>query len=141
MFITGPQVVKTVIGEELTADELGGALTHAEKSGVAHFYYKSEKNCLGGVRELLSYLPDNNQSPLPVKVGKPVNQCRSLTNLVPDNKKKSYDVHDVINAMIDRESFFEVQKHWAKNAVVGFGRIDGILLVLYVIRQSIRVVR
>ena len=125
MFITGPQVVKTVIGEELTADELGGALTHAEKSGVAHFYYKSEKNCLGGVRELLSYLPDNNQSPLPVKAGKPVNQCRSLTNLVPDNKKKSYDVHDVINAMIDRESFFEVQKHWAKNAVVGFGRIDG----------------
>ncbi len=125
MFITGPQVVKTVIGEELTAEELGGAMTHAQKSGVAHFLYKSEKNCLGGVRELLSYLPDNNQEPLPFKQGRTVDQCRNLVNLVPDNKKKSYDVHDVINAMIDRDSFFEVQKHWAKNAVVGFGRIEG----------------
>ena len=125
MFITGPQVVKTVIGEELTADELGGALTHAEKSGVAHFYYKSEKNCLGGVRELLHIFRTIISHRFPVKPGKAVNQCRSLANIVPDNKKKSYDVHDVINAMIDRESFFEVQKHWAKNAVVGFGRIDG----------------
>lgn len=125
MFITGPQVVKTVIGEELTAEELGGAMTHATKSGVAHFLYKSEKNCLGGVRELLSYLPDNNQAPLPLKQGRAVDQCKNLVNLVPDNKKKSYDVHDVINAMIDRDSFFEVHKHWAKNAVVGFGRIDG----------------
>lgn len=125
MFITGPQVVKTVIGEELSAEELGGALTHTKKSGVAHFLYKSEKNCLGGVRELLSYLPDNNQSPLPVKMGKSVNQCKNLVNIVPDNKKKSYDVHDVIYTMIDRDSFFEIQKHWAKNAVVGFGRMEG----------------
>lgn len=125
MFITGPQVVKTVIGEELSAEELGGAMTHATKSGVAHFLYKSEKNCLGGVRELLSYLPDNNQSPLPVKTGRSVDQCKSLVNIVPDNKKKSYDVHDVINAMIDRDSFFEVQKHWAQNAVIGFGRMEG----------------
>ncbi|MCR5701049.1 MAG: acyl-CoA carboxylase subunit beta [Lachnospiraceae bacterium] len=125
MFITGPQVVKTVIGEELTADELGGAKTHAEKSGVAHFYYKSEKNCLGGVRELLSYLPQSNKDPMPVKVGKPVDNCANIVNIVPDNKKKSYDVHDVVNAIIDKDSFFEVQKHWAKNAVVGFGRIDG----------------
>ncbi len=125
MFITGPQVVKTVIGEELTAEELGGAITHAQTSGVAHFLYKSEKNCLGGVRELLSYLPQNNLDKLPVKEGRSVDQCNCLVNIVPDNKKKAYDVHDVINAMVDRESFFEVQKHWAKNAVVGFGRMEG----------------
>lgn len=125
MFITGPQVVKTVIGEELSAEELGGAMAHATKSGVAHFLYKSEKNCLGGVRELLSYLPDNNTSPLPVKQGKSIDRSNVLVNLVPDNKKKSYDVHDVINTMIDRDSFFEVQKNWAKNAVVGFGRMEG----------------
>lgn len=88
MFITGPQVVKTVIGEELTAEELGGAMTHATASGVAHFLYKSEKNCLGGVRELLSYLPDNNQAPLPVKTGKSVDHCKKLVDMVPDNKKK-----------------------------------------------------
>ncbi len=125
MFITGPQVVKTVIGEELTAEELGGAVTHAKTSGVAHFLYKSEKNCLGGVRELLSYLPQNNLDMLPFKEGRMVDNCSCLTNIVPDNKKKCYDVHDVINAMVDRESFFEVQKHWAKNAVVGFARMDG----------------
>lgn len=125
MFITGPQVVKTVIGEELSAEELGGAMTHAAKSGVAHFLYKSEKNCLGGVRELLTYLPDNNMSPLPVKTGKSVDRSKQLTNIVPDNKKKAYDVHDVINTMIDKDSFFEVQKNWAKNAVVGFGRMEG----------------
>lgn len=124
MFITGPQVVKTVIGEELSAEELGGAMTHAAKSGVAHFLYKSEKNCLGGVRELLTYLPDNNMSPLPVKQGKSVDKSSTLVNLVPDNKKKSYDVHDVIYTMIDKDSFFEVHKNWAKNAVVGFGRME-----------------
>ena len=126
MFITGPQVVKTVIGEELSPEELGGAIAHATKSGVAHFLYKSEKNCLGGVRELLSYLPDNNMEKLPVKESfKSVDRSSHLTDIVPDNSKKGYDVHDVINTMIDKDSFFEVQKNWAKNAVVGFGRMDG----------------
>lgn len=125
MFITGPQVVKTVINEEISAEELGGAIAHAAKSGVAHFLYKNEENCLGGVRELLSYLPDNNLAPLPTRESKPVDNCKNLTSIVPDNKKKSYDVHDVINAMIDKDSFFEVQKNWAMNAVVGFGRIEG----------------
>lgn len=125
MFITGPQVVKTVIGEELSAEELGGALTHTKKSGVAHFLYKSEKNCLGGVRELLTYLPDNNQSPLPVKIGKSIDQSKQLINIVPDNKKKCYDVHDVIQTMIDKDSFFEIQKNWAKNAVIGLARMEG----------------
>lgn len=114
-----------VIGEELTDEELGGAAIHAKTSGVAHFLYKSEKNCLGGVRELLSYLPEHNQAALPVVPGKPVNDCRNLTDIVPDNKKKSYDVHDVISTMVDKDSFFEVQKHWAKNVVIGFGRMEG----------------
>ena len=125
MFITGPQVVKTVVGEELSQEELGGAMAHATKSGVAHFLYRSEKNCLGGVRELLSYLPDNNQDPLPVKFGKSIDLSKNLVNIVPDNKKKSYDVHEVIATMVDRNSFFEVQKNWAQNAVVGFGRMEG----------------
>ncbi len=125
MFITGPQVVKTVIGEELSAEELGGAVTHASKSGVAHFLYKSEKNCLGGVRELLSYLPENNQAPLPVVPAQSVDLCENLVNIVPANKRKSYDVHEVIYSMIDKDSFFEVQKNWAKNAVVGFARMEG----------------
>lgn len=125
MFITGPEVVKTVIGEELSAEELGGAMIHATKSGVAQFRYKSEKNCLGGVRELLSYLPDHNQAQPPVKHGKSVDQCKDLIKLVPDNMKKSYDVHDVIYTMIDKDSFFEVQKQWAKNAVIGFARMNG----------------
>ena len=125
MFITGPQVVKTVIGEELTSEELGGAEVHASTSGVAHFLYHDEKNCLGGVRELLSYLPQNNFDELPVKQGKPVDLSKNLTKIVPDNSKKSYDVHDVIDTMIDKNSFFEVHKNWAKNAVIGFGRMDG----------------
>lgn len=125
MFITGPQVVKTVIGEELSPEELGGARTHAEKSGVAHFLYKSEENCLGGVRELLSYLPSNNMEEAPVRYGRSVDNCACLTNIVPDNKRKSYDVHDVVNAMIDKDSFFEVQKNWAKNAVIGLARMEG----------------
>lgn len=125
MFITGPQVAKTVIGEEISAEELGGAMAHAAKSGVAHFLYKNERNCLGGVRELLSYLPSSNMDSLPVKAGKPVDNCKALTTIVPDNKKKAYDVHEVINAMIDKDSFFEVHKNWAMNAVVGFARMEG----------------
>ena len=74
-------------------------MAHATKSGVAHFLYKSEKNCLGGVRELLSYLPNNNQAELPVKKGRSVDNCKNLINIVPDNKRKSYDVHDEIYAL------------------------------------------
>lgn len=125
MFITGPQVVKTVGGEEITAEELGGATVHATKSGVAHFVYKNEKSCLDGVREFLSYLPENNQSAIPFKQGKSINQCKDLINIVPDNQKKSYDVHEVIFTMVDADSFFEVQKEWAKNAVIGLARMEG----------------
>lgn len=125
MFITGPQVVKTVIGEETTVEELGGADVHADKSGVSHFTYNDEKECFEGVRSLLSYLPQNNKAKLPVVKGKPVDQSDRLTSIVPDNNRRIYDVHNVIETMIDKGSFLEVQERFAQNAVVGFGRMDG----------------
>lgn len=125
MFITGPQVVKTVIGEETTVEELGGAAVHSQKSGVAHFTYDDEKSCFEGVRQLLNYLPSNNRSKSPVMKGKAVDQSNKLTSIVPDNSRRIYDVHDVINTMIDKSSFLEVQEEYAKNIVVGFARMDG----------------
>lgn len=125
MFITGPQVVKTVIGEETTVEELGGADMHSTKSGVNHFLYEQEKDCLGGVRKLLTYLPQNNEDVPCIEYGKSVDMSKDIVNIVPDNPKKAYDVHDVINTMIDKGSFFEVHKNWAKNIVVGFARMDG----------------
>lgn len=125
MFITGPQVVKTVIGEETTVEELGSADVHAEKSGVSHFTYDDEKECFEGVRNLLSYLPQNNKAKLPLVKGKPQDLSDKLTSIVPDNKRRIYDVHAVIDTMIDKGSFMEVQERFAQNAVVGFGRMDG----------------
>lgn len=125
MFITGPQVTKTVIGEELSVEELGGVEVHSQKSGVAHFAYNAEENCLQGVRMLLGYLPSNNKMDPPFLKGTCVDKSNKLKNIVPASPKKSYDVHDVINSMIDKGTFFEVHKHFAMNAVVGFGRMDG----------------
>ncbi len=125
MFITGPQVVKTVIGEEISVEDLGGADVHSKTSGVNHFLYEKEEDCLGGVRKLLSYLPQSNEEDAPYEAGIPVDLSKDIVNIVPDNSKKVYDVHDVINTMIDRGSFFEVHKNWAKNAVVGFAKMDG----------------
>lgn len=126
MFITGPAVVKTVIGEETTVEELGGAVVHAQRSGVSHFTYDDEKSCFDGVRQLLSYLPQNNRGKLPVsKSGRPVDQSSRLTSIVPDNSRRVYDVHQVIETVIDKGSFLEVQKEFAQNVVVGFARMDG----------------
>ena len=126
MFITGPQVVKSVIGEEVSVEELGGANIHSAKSGVAHFAYEDEKSCLEGVRKLLSYLPQNNEDILPVDEDYiPVVRSKQITRIVPDNLRKGYDVHNVIETMVDQGTFFEIQKDFAKNAVVGLARIDG----------------
>ena len=126
MFITGPQVVKSVIGEEVSVEELGGANIHSAKSGVAHFAYEDEKSCLEGVRKLLSYLPQNNEDILPVDEDYiPVDRSKQITSIVPDNLRKGYDVHNVIETMVDQGTFFEIQKDFAKNAVVGLARIDG----------------
>lgn len=125
MFITGPKVVKSVLGEVSTVEELGGAAVHARTSGVSHFTYASEKECFAGVRRLLSYLPQNYLEKPPVIPGKPVDRSAEIVKIVPDNSRKPYDVYRVIETMVDRDSFFEIQKDFARNAVVGLGRMDG----------------
>ncbi|MCM1143517.1 MAG: acyl-CoA carboxylase subunit beta [Blautia sp.] len=147
MFITGPNVVKTVINEEVSTEELGGAQVHAEKSGVSHFTYESEGECLMGVRKLLSYLPGNYEEKPPVintkerqkhltGVGKVFSRfgktdgalklkAAQIKDIVPDNSRHAYDVKEVIHCIVDEGSFFEVQKEFAQNGVIGWGRMDG----------------
>lgn len=125
MFITGPQVVKSVTGESVTAEELGGAEMHREKSGVCHFVYDDDRECLLGVRKLLEYLPQNNSS-APSRVrGRETDDCAALEDKIPENPRKAYDVREVISAIADKDSFLEVQEDFAKNAVCGFFRLDG----------------
>ncbi|MCQ2531905.1 MAG: methylmalonyl-CoA carboxyltransferase [Saccharofermentans sp.] len=125
MYITGPAVVKSVTGEEITASDLGGANVHAGKSGVAHFVYEDDLACLNGVRRLIGYLPDSNDDYAEFVSGRPVDNCESIADIVPSNPKAAYDVRNVINCFVDYNSFFEVQPDFAKNIVVGFSRIEG----------------
>lgn len=152
MFITGPNVVKTVINEEVSVEELGGAEVHAKKSGVSHFTYETEGECLMGVRKLLNYLPSSFDGEAPVvqpiaekesllfsvnrmlsklslhkKFAEPaeVNPCAKLKEIVPDNSRNAYDVKRVIQCIADEGSFFEVQEEFAPNVVVGFARMRG----------------
>lgn len=125
MFITGPGVVKAVTSEVVTPEELGGAGVHSSKSGVAHFIYKNDKECLEGVRDLLKYLPQNNtEKPSPLQT-KSVDDCKKIEDIVSDNFKKAYDVRSVIQCFADKESFLEIQPNFAKNVVIGFIRLDG----------------
>ena len=125
MFITGPTVVKAMIGEDISADDLGGASIHASKSGVAHFIYDDDSGCLDGVKKLLSYLPGNCDEKPPVTAGIAEDGSYRLEEVVPDNQRKPYDMKNVIDALADADSFFEVQSEFAKNIVVGFSRING----------------
>lgn len=135
MFITGPQVVKTVLGEETTVDELGGSEVHEKISGVVHFAYDSEKECIDGIRELLTYLPDNYLQTPPIyeQTGKTmsifgkksIDKCSELTAIVPDNPKKIYNVREVIKRIVDNDTFMEIQSEYAMNAVVCLARIEG----------------
>src|SRR3954467_8430458 len=127
MFITGPDVVKTVTGEEVTFEELGGAATHASKSGVAHFTAADEEAALDDARLLLSYLPQNNAEPPPFALATDQSdrEDASLDTLIPDNPNKPYDMHDVIKRVIDDGEFFEVHERWAENIVCGFARLGG----------------
>lgn len=125
MFITGPQVVKAVTNEDVTAEDLGSATVHATKSGVNHFVYEDDEQCLLGVRELLSYLPQNNTERAETKSVIYSNTCEDLQDIVPDNQRKPYDVKQLIDKVIDDNSFFEVQTDFAKNMVIGFSRING----------------
>ena len=127
MFVTGPEVVKTVTHEEVTFDELGGAETHATKSGVAHFVSENEVACLQGIRRLLSFIPQNNlEDPPRVACQDDANRMdEALLSIVPDNPNKPYDMKDVITRIVDDRDFFEVHEHYAANIVVGFGRLNG----------------
>ncbi len=127
MFITGPDVIKAVTREEVSKEDLGGAMSHAGKSGVAHFACESDADCIRQVRKLLGYLPQNNrEAPPRVETGdNPQRSDPDLRQVVPDNNKKPYDVRDVIGRVIDKDTYFEVAKEYAKNIVVGFGRLDG----------------
>lgn len=126
MFITGPQVIKTVTGEEVSAEALGGAMTHNSISGVAHFVSANDEACIADIRKLLSFLPSNNMETAPVLESDDMNRLEeALNEIIPDNSNKPYDVHDVIKIIVDSADFYEVQPFYAKNIVTGFARLNG----------------
>ena len=127
MFITGPDVVKTVTNEEVGKEELGGAATHSSKSGVAHFMCSNEEETLMSIRELLSFLPSNNMEDAPVApCSDDVNRLtESLQTVIPEDPNQPYDIKDIVEPVLDNQYFFEVMPHFAKNIVVGFGRLNG----------------
>jgi methylmalonyl-CoA decarboxylase alpha subunit len=127
MFITGPQVIKTVTGEDVSSEELGGAMTHNSISGVAHFIASNDEDCIAQIRRLLSFLPSNNMEMAPVyETTDDINRIvPELDELVPENPNKAYDVLDIIRAVADDGDYYEVQEHYAKNIVTCFIRLNG----------------
>ncbi len=133
MFITGPDVIKTVTGEDVTFEELGGAHAHAVRSGVAHYQAADERDCLDFARELLSYLPSNNMEEPPAwppgadpeEICAPTESDAELDALIPDSASQPYDMHEVITRVLDEGGFCEVHAGFARNIVVGFGRVEG----------------
>lgn len=127
MFITGPDVIKTVTGEEVGFEELGGAMSHASKSGVAQFVAEDEDACLEDARYLLSFLPQNNLETAPrvAPTDDPLRMDEALDTIVPDNANKPYDIRDVVHGVVDDGEFLEVHEHYAQNIVVGFSRLNG----------------
>jgi len=127
MFVTGPDVIKTVTHEEVTKHDLGGAMTHNATSGVAHFIARDDADCLAMIRELMSFLPSNNLDDPPRRsTTDPADRAdASLDRLVPDDPQQPYDIKDAIAPVVDDNYFFEAQEHFAKNIVVGFARLDG----------------
>jgi acetyl-CoA carboxylase carboxyltransferase component len=126
MFVTGPDVVKTVTHEEVTFEELGGASVHSEKSGVCHVAAESEADTLYLIRKLLSYLPQNNMEDPPfVPVDDPLRMEEALNSIIPDDANKPYDIKEVIQLIVDNGQFFEIHENYAQNIVVGFARVGG----------------
>lgn len=127
MFVTGPKVVKTVTGEEISVKNLGGAKVHATKSGVSHFMVSSEENGLLLIRKLLSYLPQNNLEEAPLfKTSDPIDRMDDILNtIIPDNPNQPYDMQEVLFSVLDDSEFLEVHRNYAKNIIVGFGRMNG----------------
>jgi len=127
LFVTGPDVIRAVTHEQVTKEELGGALTHTSRSGVAHFASDSDEECLLLIRELLSYLPQNNMEdpPLGPVDDDPLRLCKEISDVVPREPNQPYDMRDVIRPLLDHGHLLEVHQGWAQNIVVGFGRIGG----------------
>lgn len=127
MFITGPAVVKSVTGEDVTAEKLGGAMTHNSISGVSHFIAKDDEDCLNQIRYLLGFLPSNNMEEAPiVDTGDdPMRMDESLNALLPDNSNAAYDMYDVIKSIVDNGEYYDVLAHYAKNIITCFARFDG----------------
>lgn len=127
MFVTGPDVIKTVTHEEVTKEDLGGATTHSAKSGVAHFAAEDDKHCLLLIRELMNFLPSNNLDDAPILPCKdnPDRATEALNSLIPENPKKPYDMLSVITECVDEGYFLEIHKHFAQNIIVGFARFNG----------------
>ena len=127
MFVTGPDVIKNVTHEEVTKQELGGAMTHNATSGVAHFVARDDADCCAMLRELMGFLPSNNlEDPPRRRTDDPWDRREeSLNSIVPEDPLKPYDIKDVVHAVVDDHYFFEVHEHFAKNIIVGFARLDG----------------
>ena len=127
MYITGPDVIRSVTGEQVTHEELGGAVTHATRSGVAHFVTDSEDECMSQVRRLLGFFPSNNMEdpPLVQTLDDPDRADESLASIVPDEPNRAYDILDVVRRVVDDEEFMEVHQSYAANIIVGFGRLNG----------------
>ncbi|MDP4282042.1 MAG: acyl-CoA carboxylase subunit beta [Bacteroidota bacterium] len=126
MFITGPEVIKTVLGEEISMEDLGGAKVHAEVTGNAHFYAESEQECFEQIKKLMSFIPWNNEKtaePFPRKA--PRSRQYKIDNIFPTDPMQPYDVRDIIRALVDDSEFFEIHQLWAQNIVIGFARLDG----------------
>jgi propionyl-CoA carboxylase beta chain len=124
MFVTGPNVVKTVTHENVSSEELGGAQTHSSKSGVSHFACANEIECIASIKKLFSYIPQNCEDPVPFIEPRPA-AASKLNEIVPANANQPYDIREVINGIVDEGSFFETHQLYAENIVVGFARLDG----------------
>ncbi len=125
MFVTGPNVVKTVTHEEVSSEELGGASVHSAKSGVAHFSCANEVECINYIKKLLSYLPQNCEEDAPFCKGEIIAPSSSLEKIIPENPNQPYDIREVISGIVDSDTFFEVHKNFAENIVVGFAYLNG----------------
>jgi acetyl-CoA carboxylase carboxyltransferase component len=127
MFLTGPDVIREITGEEISHEDLGGARVHNYISGVAHFYARSERECFDQMKRLLTFVPNNNKEKPPVRYNAdPADRkCEALLSIVPTNPKRPYNMIRVIEEIVDDHDFFEVHRHWARNAVVGFARMRG----------------
>lgn len=126
MFVTGPNVVKTVTHEEVSSEDLGGAMTHAIKSGVTHFTALNEIDCINQLKKLITYIPQNCEEPAPVYAYEHHDETlKGIENIIPENPNQPYDIKEIISRVIDTDSFYEVHKNFAENIVVGFARLGG----------------